>query len=84
MTAREHAEHFCPEKPNAEATIEVAANSRSASLSTTIVSFPPISAMTRFIQTWPSLNLEARSKIRRPTSRDPVKLMKRVSLWSTK
>jgi len=60
ITALEQAEHFCPAKPKADATIDFAANSRSASLSTTMVSFPPISAMTRFSHFWPSCTLEAR------------------------
>ena len=39
--AREHAEHFCPEKPNAEVTIASAAKSVSMFSSTTMASLPP-------------------------------------------
>src|ERR1039458_2206793 len=43
-----------------------------------MASLPPISAMTRLIQIWPGWVLAASSLMRRPTSREPVKAMKRV------
>ena len=52
--AREHAEHFWPEKPNADVIIDSAAKSVSIFSSTTIASLPPISAITRFKNVCPS------------------------------
>src|SRR6266849_1763090 len=77
MMAREPAEHFCPWKPKAEATIPSAAASRSAVSSTTTASLPPISRMVRLSQRCPLRGLAASSLIRRPTSREPVKAVKR-------
>ena len=51
--SREHAEHFCPWKPNAAATTPFAASSRSAVSSTRMKSLPPISRIARLIQSWP-------------------------------
>src|ERR1039458_6823238 len=81
--AREQAEHFCPEYPNAETATPSTALSRSQSASTTMASLPPISAITRLIQIWPGCALAASSLMRRPTSREPVKATKRVLGCST-
>src|SRR5262249_37582312 len=70
-TTPEHAEHFCPEYPKADATTPSTAASRSAVSSTTMVSFPPISATTRLIQICPSAVFEASSLMCSPTSLDP-------------
>ncbi len=48
-----------------------------------MASLPPISATTRLIQICPGCGRAANSLMCRPTSRDPVKLMKRVSGCST-
>ena len=55
--SREHAEHFCPWKPNAAATTPLAASSRSAVSSTRMKSLPPISSTARLIQSWPGATL---------------------------
>ena len=76
--SREHAEHFCPWKPKADATTAVAASSRFfQSRSTMMASLPPISATTRLIQSWPGRDLAASSLMCRPTSFEPVNEMKR-------
>ena len=43
-----------------------------------MASLPPISATTRLIQIWPFCGFAASSLMCRPTSREPVKEMKRV------
>ncbi len=48
-----------------------------------MASLPPISAITRLIQIWPGRWRAASSLMRRPTSREPVKEMKRVLGCST-
>src|SRR5579885_2977036 len=53
MIAREHAEHFCPLNPNAEATTPSTAESRSQSACTIIESLPPISRIVRLIHICP-------------------------------
>src|SRR6478672_5651394 len=80
---REHAEHFCPWNPNADAATPSTAASRLASAATTMESLPPISRIVRLIQTWPGLGCAARKLISSPTSRDPVKAMNRVLGCST-
>src|ERR1700733_7555476 len=81
--AREQAEHFCPWYPNADHNTPFTALSTSVSRSTTIASLPPISAITRLIQSCPLRGLAASSLMRSPTSLDPVNAMKRVSGCST-
>ena len=71
--ALEQAEHFWPWKPKAEAATPSTAASTSVSLSTTIESLPPISAITRLTQICPGTCLAASSLILRPTSFEPVK-----------
>ena len=75
MMAREHAEHFCPWNPNAACATPSTAESRSASASTMMASFPPISRMVRLIHICPGCWWAADWLICNPTSRDPVKAM---------
>jgi hypothetical protein len=84
MSASEQAEHFWPEKPKADTTMPSAAASRSASAATMMASLPPISAVMRFSQRWPGCTLAPRSKMRMPTSFEPVNATKRVWGWSTR
>ncbi len=58
------AEHFCPEKPNAEETTAGTTSSRSASLSTMMAFLPPSSAMTLTIERRRSSRLAAVSTMR--------------------
>jgi len=62
----------------------VAASLRSQSLSTTMLSLPPISATTRLIQICPGAHREANSVMCKPTSLEPVKEMKRILGWLTR
>ncbi len=81
--AREHAEHFCPLKPKADATTPCTAASRSQSALTMIESLPPISRIVRLIQICPCFVWAARAWISSPTSLEPVKAIKRVLGCST-
>src|SRR3954465_3117871 len=71
--AREHALHFCPEKPNAALAMPSAAPSRSA-LAPTIAAFlPPISASTGR-GTGPSASRREPGRRKRPPRRPPPDL----------
>src|SRR5207253_10718254 len=68
---REHAEHFCPERPKAERAMPVAARSRSALRVTIAAFFPPISAM----QGRGQAPEAKRRAIDMPTSYEPVNVI---------
>ena len=72
---RLHAEHFCPQKPNALCRTPSTASSRSADASMMIAFLPPISHTTFFTNSCPGATMPDACTMSRPTDLEPVNAM---------